>query len=84
MAQDKHIAGGRKRADSMRPEVAESPKQHVEPVQPGAQGAGQQGDAILPSGETDPEKLRENQDRLGVGEDHKTPDMERKKRGTFP
>ena len=31
-----------------------------------------------------PEKQRENQDRLGVGADHKTPAMKRGRRGTFP
>ena len=31
-----------------------------------------------------PEKQRENQDRLGVGPDHKTPAMKRGHRGTFP
>jgi hypothetical protein len=31
-----------------------------------------------------PEKQRENQERLGVGSDHKTPAMKRGHRGTFP
>ena len=31
-----------------------------------------------------PEKQRENQERLGVGADHKTPAMKRGHRGTFP
>ena len=30
------------------------------------------------------EKLPENRDKLGVDEEHKTPDMERGHRGTFP
>lgn len=32
----------------------------------------------------DPEKLKENRDKLGVGEDHQTPDMKKHRRGTFP
>lgn len=32
----------------------------------------------------DPEKLKENRDRLGVDEEHKTPDMQEGHRGTFP
>ena len=31
-----------------------------------------------------PEKQKENQQKLGVGPDHKTPDMKRGHRGTFP
>ena len=31
-----------------------------------------------------PEKQRENQQKLGVGPDHKTPEMKRGNRGTFP
>ena len=31
-----------------------------------------------------PEKQKENQRRLRVGEDHKTPEMKKGNRGTFP
>ncbi len=31
-----------------------------------------------------PEKQRDNQKRLRVGEDHKTPEMKKGHRGTFP
>lgn len=31
-----------------------------------------------------PEKLKENRDQLGVDEEHKTPDMSERHRGTFP
>jgi hypothetical protein len=31
-----------------------------------------------------PEKQRENQEKLGVGPDHKTPAMKRGHRGSFP
>jgi hypothetical protein len=32
----------------------------------------------------EPEKQKENQKRLGVGADHKTPEMKKGHRGTFP
>lgn len=31
-----------------------------------------------------PEKLKENRQKLGVGDDHQTPDMKKRHRGTFP
>ena len=31
-----------------------------------------------------PEKQKDNQRRLNVGEDHRTPDMKKGRRGTFP
>lgn len=31
-----------------------------------------------------PEKLKRNRDQLGVDEEHKTPDMSERHRGTFP
>ena len=52
--------------------------------QPGAQGAGLDADALDPAGNVDEKKLEQNQERLGVGEDHKTEDMRKKQRGTFP
>lgn len=30
------------------------------------------------------QKIKENRDRLGVNEEHKTPEMEKGHRGTFP
>ncbi len=35
-------------------------------------------------GRRDPDKLRENQARLGVGPEHKTEAMKKGRRGTFP
>jgi hypothetical protein len=32
----------------------------------------------------EPERQKENQKRLGVGPDHKTPEMKKGHRGTFP
>jgi hypothetical protein len=53
--------------------------------QPGAQGAGKEADAIDPAGNVDENKLKENREqRLNVGDDHKTPDMKKGHRGTFP
>lgn len=34
--------------------------------------------------DNDPEKLKQNRDHLRVNEDHKTPEMEKGHRGTFP
>lgn len=41
-------------------------------------------DAIKPDGVLDKEKLKENQRRLNVDEQHKTPEMQKGHRGTFP
>ncbi len=53
--------------------------QQTRRLQPGARGAGRKAD-----GRNNPEKLKENQQSLGVGSDHKTPDMKKGHRGTFP
>jgi hypothetical protein len=52
--------------------------------QPGAQGGGTEADAVKPDGNVDEKKLERNKERLGVGEDHKTEEMRKKHRGTFP
>jgi hypothetical protein len=52
--------------------------------QAGAQGTGKENDAIDKSGEVKEEKLEQNRDRLHVGPDHKTPEMKKGHRGTFP
>jgi hypothetical protein len=51
---------------------------------PGSPGRRSQADALEPSGDVNPEKLRQNQQRLNVGSDHKTDSMKKGKRGTFP
>jgi len=53
-------------------------------LQPGAQGAGMDADAVKPDGNVDEKKLEQNQERLGVDEEHKTEEMRKKHRGTFP
>jgi hypothetical protein len=60
--------------------MSEQPKKPV----PGTPGSKNDTDAIEPSGDVNPEKLKKNQERLHVGSDHKTPEMEKGKRGTFP
>ncbi len=50
----------------------------------GTPGRRSQADAIEPSGEVNPEKLRQNQERLQVGADHRTDAMKKGKRGTYP
>jgi hypothetical protein len=52
--------------------------------QPGAQGAGQEADALDKAGNVDEAKLRTNQEQLQVDPDHKTPTMRKRHRGTFP
>ena len=52
---------------------------HDKPPQPAAQTGKNPRDAREDEG-----KLTENQRELGVGDDHKTDDMERGHRGTFP
>jgi hypothetical protein len=50
-------------------------EQHSRRLQPGAQGAGTQAKG----------KLQENRrQRLNVGPDHKTPSMQKRRRGSFP
>lgn len=44
-----------------------------------ARGARSGGDA-----RREPERQKENQKRLGVGSDHRTPEMKKGNRGTFP
>ena len=59
-------------------------QEHMRRLQPGAQGVGKEGDAIDESGKVDPEKLKQNQERLRQTPEHKTPEMQKNNRGTFP
>lgn len=59
-------------------------QQQTRRQQPGAQNAGKEADAIDESGKVDEGKLNKNRERMGVGPDHKTPDMKKGRRGTFP
>jgi hypothetical protein len=60
-------------------------RQHRRRLQPGAQGAGVQADALDKSGNVDTAKLKKNRrERLGVGPDHKPPLMQKRRRGSFP
>ena len=52
---------------------------HENPPEPAAQTGKNPNDA-----REDDQKLTENQRELGVGDDHKTEDMEEAGRGTFP
>ena len=51
---------------------------------PGTPGRRSNADAMTPSGEVNPDKLKQNQQRLHVGSDHKTDSMKKGKRGTYP
>jgi hypothetical protein len=59
------------------PDSANRPQQRRE--QPGGPRRGDRADA-----RHDPSKLRQNQERLGVGPEHKTEAMKKGRRGTFP
>jgi hypothetical protein len=51
---------------------------------PGTPGRRSDADALDASGNVKPEKLKQNQQRLHVGSDHKTEAMKKGKRGTYP
>lgn len=52
---------------------------HKQPPEPAAQTGKNPKDA-----REDEARLEQNQDELGVGDDHETEDMEQGERGTFP
>ena len=52
--------------------------------QSGTQGAPNDANALDEAGSADNSKLRENQEKLRVGADHKTKKMRKQHRGTFP
>jgi hypothetical protein len=66
------------------PDATSIDQQQIRGQQPGAHGAGKEADAIDESGNIEKAKLKDNQERLNVGPDHKTPEMEKRHRGTFP
>jgi hypothetical protein len=63
--------------------MSEKPK-GPEAQKPGTPGRRNDGDALTPSGDVNPEKLKQNQERLHVGADHRTEAMKKGKRGTYP
>jgi hypothetical protein len=74
------------RADkaTTKPQISDPDRQQTRRQQPGAQGAGKEADALQPDGNVDESKLRQNQKRLRVDADHKTPAMRKQRRGTYP
>ena len=52
--------------------------------QPGTPGRRNTADALEPSGDVNREKLKQNQQRLHVGADHRTESMKKGRRGTYP
>jgi hypothetical protein len=50
----------------------------------GTPGRRSKADAIEPSGDVNAEKLKQNQERLRVGSDHRTDAMKKGKRGSYP
>jgi hypothetical protein len=55
-----------------------------DPQEPSGRPRRSSHDALDRDGHVNPEKLAENQRKLNVGSDHKTPDMKKRHRGTFP
>jgi hypothetical protein len=68
-------------SDPRRNYMADEPKPDASRTRtsPGARGVKHGADA-----RRQPEKQKENQQRLGVDADHKTPEMKKRHRGTFP
>ena len=60
------------------------PPEKARQQQPGTRSTGKTRNALDKSGAVDREKLEDNQRQLDVGKDHKTPDMKKRHRGTFP
>ena len=52
--------------------------------QPGIERIAEKTKAIDKAGKIIENELKDNQRRLGVDADHRTPDMKKRKRGTFP
>ena len=73
------------RADksTMKPEKANSDQESA-PQQPGGQGTGKDANALDEGGSVDNNKLRQNREKLQVDPDHKTEEMRKQHRGTFP
>lgn len=61
--------------------MADKPKDQRQGVQAARRSSS---DALDKNGHVIPEKLQENQRKLNVGSDHRTPDMKKRHRGTFP
>jgi hypothetical protein len=77
--------GGMPMTDKQKGSDTEQTKEQPATQQPGAKSARRNdNDALDKDGHVKPEKLAENQKKLNVGSDHKTPDMKKGHRGTFP
>lgn len=69
--------------DNQKPTSADDEKDRTDAARPNPAPAPTD---IPPAGDAreDEEKLRQNREHLGVNEEHKTPEMEKGHRGTFP
>jgi hypothetical protein len=77
--------GGMPMTEKQKGSDTEQTKQPQAAQQPGAKSTRRNdNDALDKDGHVKPEKLAENQKKLNVGSDHKTPDMKKGHRGTFP
>ena len=67
-----------------KPTSADDEKDRIDPARPNPGPAPTGKPAAGDARDEDPEKLQQNRDHLRVNEDHKTPEMEKGRRGTFP
>ena len=74
------------RADkaTTKPETPDPDRERNRRRQPGAQGFGKEDKAVDSGGDVDKNKLKRNQEQLQVDEHHKTPEMRKQDRGSFP
>jgi hypothetical protein len=66
-------------------DIEQKQQQQPEAQQPASRSMRRSNSGALDKdGHVKPEKLAENQRKLNVGSDHKTPEMKKGHRGTFP
>jgi len=66
------------------PTSADDERDQTDPARPNPAPAPTSQPAAGDARDNDPEKLKQNRDHLRVNDEHKTPEMEKGHRGTFP
>lgn len=66
------------------PTSADDERDITDPARPNPAPAPSRRPAAGDARDNDPEKLKQNRDHLRVNEEHKTPEMDKGHRGTFP
>jgi hypothetical protein len=67
-----------------KPTSADDEKDQIDPARPNPAPSPTGKPAAGDARDQDPEKLKRNREHLRVNEEHKTPEMEKGHRGTFP